>query len=187
VVVPGAEQVGLKLWKRWVLAGRRSQAEPDELCTRWVLRHSWRFKLTFVLALAMFVAAYLFAFHLGSAFAKDPLWKRNLFHAGTLAIVALNGFVVWTAFRERVVFSEEGIRIRRGVRSEASLLWMDIASLGANAEGDEAALKTVTGSKLAFSLYLDGLGTLRQLLERKVPRDRWAAIDPALPQPYATA
>ncbi len=37
--LPGAEQVGLRLWRKWVLAGRRDEAEPCPDGPGWTLAY----------------------------------------------------------------------------------------------------------------------------------------------------
>jgi hypothetical protein len=185
VYAPGAEQIGLRFWKRWILSGRETQARPEEMSTQWVLAHGWRFKATFLVSLALFLTAYVFAFVVGNSFEHDPFWKRVFFNAATLAIVALNLYLVLASFLDSVVLSESGLAIRRVLLKEFAAVWEEVSALTMNNEGDQATVRTVQGARRSFSLYFNGLGTLWSFLDRKVPREKWSQLERMLPHPYA--
>lgn len=182
---PGAEQIGLRFWKRWIASGREVQADRRDTSTQWVLVHGWRYRATFFLSFTLFSAAYILAFVAGDSFAKDPAWKRLSFNAATLGIAALNLYLALSAFLDRVALSETEISIHRLALKDFIARWDEIAGAAPNAERSEAVFTAVDGSKRAVSLYMNGLGTLREFLERRVPRERWSGLDELLPHPHS--
>jgi hypothetical protein len=57
---------------------------------------------------------------------------------------------------------------------------------GLKDNGENLVLVTVDGLKRNISLFMDGLGTFRSFLERKVAPERWWATDFALPHLHAS-
>ncbi|MEW6758403.1 MAG: hypothetical protein AB1347_09290 [Acidobacteriota bacterium] len=178
--LPGAEQAGLRLWRRWVLAGRRDEAEPCPDGPGWTLAYTGRYRLTFLLTTALFAGVLLGAFATG-AFEERPAWEPWVLGGISVAITALQVYLVAASFLDRVTVSERGVVLKRLLRGRMELPWADLDRVFPNGEGDGLVFLRRDGAKGEVSRFLNGLVRLRMLMQAHLPGPRWESASPFLP------
>jgi hypothetical protein len=179
----GLELWGTNLWRKWVSAGRRIHVAPEEASLVWVLSHNGRYRFSLAAIFVLFAAVYLLAFVWDDVLANEPMWKRLLIQYGYLAIVGLSCYSVASAFFDRVEISEHSLTIRTLFLPTVTVQWEEIRSLSSSSSlnRENIVLLTNAGSKRKISLFMNGLGTFRTFLERKVSLEKWWAAADVLP------
>jgi hypothetical protein len=185
----GLELWGTQVWRKWVFSGRTHRVVPKDVSLVWVLSHNNRYRLSLTAIFALFAAVYCLAFVWDDVFANDPAWKRSLIQYGFLAIVGLSSYSVASALFDTVELSEHSLTIRTLFLPAMTVRWEEIRSLsiapGLNRE--HIVLLTDGGMKRKISLFMNGLGTFREFVERKLPPEKWWAAADAFPrteEPY---
>jgi hypothetical protein len=178
--LPGAEQVGLALWRRWVLSGRRGEAVADPPGSGWTLPFTGRYRITFLLTTGLFAGVLIGAFAAGS-FEGRPAWQPWVLGGVCAGIAALQAYLLLASFLDRVTVTEQGVALRRLFRADLEFPWADVVRISPNDEGDGWIFLRRDGTKGEVSRFLDGLLLLRRMLEARVPAPVWEEASPHLP------
>jgi hypothetical protein len=172
---PGLDIALTGLWRRWVLAGRRPEAEPIE--AGWLLAPTGRYRLSMTLSFLLFAALLASFFLVDDLFRDESSLKRYAAMAGIFVIVALNAYLAAKAWGDRVILGQGGLVVRGCFRAPVVMAWLEVASIAPSSSGDGLTLRTLAGVKAGVSLYMDGYATLQRAFEARLPKEVWERAD----------
>ncbi len=164
IYVPGLDQLGLHLWRRWVLAGRRAEAESRP--EGWRLAHGVRFRLSMLSIATAFWWAYVYLILVATEeLAFEPRWQVLAVMWLGWILLAVVGYVVATAFVDRALLAPDRIESRRAFRRIRSCAWSEIARITLSDDPGWRVCERQDGRPpLKISVYLHGLGVLASML-----------------------
>lgn len=181
IYIPGLDQLGLHLWRRWVLAGRRSEAASRP--AGWRLAHGARFRLSMLSIAVLFWWAYAYLFIVSPEdLESEPRWQVvGVMWLGWILLGVL-GYVVATAFVDSALLAPDRIGTRKAFRRPRSCSWGEITGVSLSADKDWLVIeREAQRPPLKVSAYFHGLGALDSMLALNVPAVDRSALKALLP------